>query len=659
MKRKIFVMLLVLVTVLVIIANQYFRIEYHMSLFRYLLNNQELTQEDREFLKAHGPIVYAADNNAPPLRFYDRNAEQYRGIVIDYLQALAIELETEIVFEPMVWEEALSALRRGESDICDMYPSKERSEVFLFSDPVYYQRGIVLVNKDNVSINRVKDLSGKRVGVQAGDYVHEFLKNNVEDIEYVFGKDYESNLAKLVSGQVDAIVGDEPVISYFLSYYNLTEDYRVIDEALYELPSVFSLHKDNKQLQEIINKGIFKLNRTDIMLKIQQKWFGISTPIGSDQDIPKITFMVVAASFTAAIIFMLIIMWNLELKKAVDEQTKALQESRNNLQTIIDGINQMIVVISEKHMILSANKLFYRFFEITENREFPYAYPGVYENIKRIIKNEQKSAELLIKGRTCLVSSYKIHYDDRDELSYLLMIEDVTDKKVNEARLLQENKMAAVGQLATGVAHEIRNPLGLIRNYAFVMKKSNNKQEVVEKSIGVIEESVDKASMIIDNLLNFSRISNEVVVSVSLKPFIEKIVELNEKMFTRNKVICQLILEDVQMDIKEESLKHILINLINNAVDAMQSGGRLTIWLYENQQGTMIHVIDNGQGMNDETLTRLYDPFFTTKPVGQGTGLGLYIVFNELEKINGKISVVSKVKKGTTFKVVLVNEKNR
>lgn len=658
MKQRILVMSMVLVTVLVIIANQYFQIEYHMSLFRYLLNNQELTQKDRDYLKEHGPIIYAADNNAPPLRFYDRNTEQYRGIVIDYLQALAIELETEIIFKPMVWEDALNALRSGESDICDMYPSKERGEVFLFSDPVYYQRGIIVVNKNNAIINRVKDLSGRKVAIQSGDYVHEFLKNNVEDIVYVFGKDYESNLAKLVSGKVDAIVGDEPVISYFLKQYNLTEDYRIIDEALYELPSVFSLHKDNKRLQEIINKGILKLNKTDIMLKIQQKWFGISTPIGSDQDIPKITFMVVAASFSAAMVFMLIIMWNLELKKAVDEQTRALQESRNNLQTIIDGINQMIVVISEKHVILSTNKLFYKFFDITENREFPYAYPGVYENIKKIILNDSKSTEMIIKGRTCLVSSYKIHYDDRDELSYLLMIEDITDKKVNEARLLQENKMAAVGQLATGVAHEIRNPLGLIRNYAFVMKKAQNKEEVVSKSISVIEESVDKASMIIDNLLNFSRISNEVVVNVALKPFIEKMIELNEKMLSRNKVTCQMYLEDTWMNIKEESLKHILINLINNAVDAMPNGGKLTIWLYKHHDHAMIHVIDRGQGMSEETKTRLYDPFFTTKPVGQGTGLGLYIVFNEIEKINGKISVASKVKKGTTFKIQLVNHPN-
>lgn len=653
MKRKILIMSLVLITVLSVIGNQFFQLEYHMSIFKFFFSNQQLTDEDRAYLKSHGPIIYASDDNAPPLRFYDRENDQYRGIVIDYLQALAIELQTEIVFKPMVWKEALNALSAGETDICDMYPSEERSKVYLFSDPVYYQRGVILVAKDNQTIKRISDLAGKRVALQSGDYVHEFLENNIEDIDYVFGKDYEANLAKLVSGKVDAIVGDEPVISYFLNQYRLSADYRIVDEPLYELPSVFSLHKEDKRMQEIINKGIHALNKTDIMSKIQQKWFGISTPIGTDQNVPKITFFVVASSFTAAMIFMLIIMWNLELKKAVDEQTKALQESRNNLQTIIDGINQMIVVFSEKGQILSANKLFYKFFELSSANEFAHSYPGLYDRLTKMVNADEKDFDYLVRGRTCQLSSYKIHYDNQQNFSYLMMIEDITDKKISEARMLQENKMAAVGQLATGVAHEIRNPLGLIRNYAFVVKKSPNNQHNIQQAIEVIEDSVDKASMIIDNLLNFSRLSNEVVVRVALKPFLEKLIELSEKRLSKNRVICNLILEDLVMDVKEESLKHILINLINNAADAMPHGGNLTIWLYKKGTQARMHIIDTGKGMTKETLSRLYEPFFTTKPVGQGTGLGLYIVFNEIEKMNGKINVISKAGKGTTFKIQL------
>ena len=218
-------------------------------------------------------------------------------------------------------------------------------------------------------------------------------------------------------------------------------------------------------------------------------------------------------------------------------------------------------------------------------------------------------------------------------------------------RSLQENKMAAVGQLATGVAHEIRNPLGLIRNYVYLLRKQSPTEPMLIKAISVIEESVDKASNIIDNLLNFSRLSDEMESKVALKPFIEKIIDLNEKLMNRSKLSYRLILEDVSIHIKEESLKHIVINLMNNAIDAMTDGGQLTIWLYKKKEQVNIHIIDRGEGMSEETLNKLYDPFFTTKKVGEGTGLGLYIAFNELQKNDGKINVISKLNKGTIFKI--------
>lgn len=653
MKRKIALISLLFMTILFILSNGFFETIYHVNLFDYFFNSNELTEEDREYLREYGPIIYASDNNSPPLRYFDQANQQYRGLVIDYLQALALELETEILFEPMVWEEALKTLENGDSDICDMYPSKERERIYLFSDPIYYQRGIILVPKDDNSIQNMMDLKGKTVGIQTGDYVYEFLKNAVDGINYSFDQDYEENLNKLVEGKVDAIVGDEPVISYFLDLYELSDDYKIVDQPLYELPSVLSLNKENKRLQAIINKGVFNLNQTDIMAKIQQKWFGISTPIGSTDRVTKITIYVVAGSFGAALVFLLIFLWNIELKKAVDEQTKALQENQNNLQMIIDGINQMIVVMSEDYHIISANKLFFKFFEIEDYDTFYNSYPVVYENILKLVKDDLKSCELLLKGRSCHVSVFRIHYDNQADRSCLLVIEDITDKKVNEARMLQENKMAAVGQLATGIAHEIRNPLGLIRNYAYLMKKRPVSEKVLEQSIAVIENSVDKASTIIDNLLNFSRITDETVVDVNLKPFIEDLMTLNDKQFNRGKVRYKLVLENLGVRTMEESLKHILINIINNAVDAMTSKGQLTIWLHKNEKSIYIHIIDNGTGMSRETLERLYDPFFTTKPVGQGTGLGLYIAFNELEKIQGKISVLSKVNKGTTFKIQL------
>lgn len=651
MKRKILLLSLILILVTTFLMNQYIQMVFHMNIFQYFGTRHQLTQEDRAYLKAHGPIIYGADNNAPPLRFYDTESEQYKGIVIDFLQALAIELETEIRFEPMVWEDALKALEAGETDICDMYPSKERSEKFIFSDPVYYQRGIILARADDYTVKQVADLEGKRVGIQKGDYVYEFLKSTGYNIHYFFGPDYEANLEMFRQGEVDYIVGDEPVISYFLNAYNLTEQYRIVDEPLYELPSVFSMPTDHKKMQTIINKGIYALNETRIIEKIQQKWFGISTPIGSDQTGPRVTLFIMGASFFVSMIVLLIILWNLELKKAVDAQTRALIASKNQLQTMIDGLEQAIVVITEEFKILSTNRQFNLYFERTGMVRFDLLMPHMTEAMKEGLIYLQRPCELILKGRTCKITPHKIEYSAHPMATYLLIIEDITDKKVNEARLLQENKMAAVGQLATGVAHEIRNPLGLIRNYMFLLRKQSPTEPMLIKAISVIEESVDKASNIIDNLLNFSRLSDEVDSEVALKPFIEKIIDLNDKLMNRSRLSYQLILEEVSIHIKEESLKHILINLINNSIDAMTDGGQLTIWLYKKEGQVNIHIIDRGEGMSEETLNKLYDPFFTTKKVGEGTGLGLYIAFNELQKNDGEIKVISKINTGTTFKL--------
>lgn len=656
MRRKIILMGTILVIIFLILLDQYTVSTYHMNVFQYFFGVHQLTLEDKVFLKAHSPLIYASDNNSPPLRYFDEETGQYKGIGIDYLRALSIELETEIQFKPMIWEEALEALKEGRADICDMYPSKARSEIYLFSDPIYYQRGVILVPKTDTSIQSAEDLEGKRVAVQKGDYVHEYLKNNVKNIRYFLGTDYETNLKPLLNGEVDALVGDEPVISYFMDLYDLSEHFRIVDEPLYELPMVLSMPLEDKRLQMIINKGIYALNQKKTINKIQQKWFGISTPIDNDNSVRQFSIIVVGVAMIVLIIVVLILIWNLELKKAVDEQTNALKMSKNNLQTILDGLSHLIVVVSDDLRVLSANALFYELFGISETGaqiELRSLIPGINAKTKEQWLILREGNEQIIKGRTFWVMPYHIQYEDQLEETTLLMFEDVTDRKVNEANLLHDNKMAAIGQLATGVAHEIRNPLGLIRNYAFLLKRNHKDENLLTQSLSVIEESVEKASTIIDNLLNFSRLSDDAAHLIHLKPVIENVIQLNEKLMSKSHMNCQLILEDVEINIQEESLKHILINLINNALDAMPRGGQLTIWLKNGAVGPSIHIIDNGIGIEESTKEKLFDPFFTTKEVGEGTGLGLYIVYNELHKVGGKIEVKSKVGKGTIFKIQL------
>ncbi|WP_158220089.1 sensor histidine kinase [Tissierella sp. P1] len=218
--------------------------------------------------------------------------------------------------------------------------------------------------------------------------------------------------------------------------------------------------------------------------------------------------------------------------------------------------------------------------------------------------------------------------------------------------MLQANKMMAIGELAAGIAHEIRNPLGIIRNHSFILRSYSNTN--INKSLDYIDNAVRRASRIIDNILNFSRISGDTEEFVNIGEFIHNILELQVKNLQKQgisyKVEC---INNYKFLINQESLKHILINLLSNAMDAIEENGEIIVKAYEYDEGILIEFIDNGIGINAENIEKIFNPFYTSKEPGKGTGLGLYITYNEVKKLKGDISIESKLGFGTKFKVYL------
>lgn len=237
----------------------------------------------------------------------------------------------------------------------------------------------------------------------------------------------------------------------------------------------------------------------------------------------------------------------------------------------------------------------------------------------------------------------------------LIMVKDVTKLRISEQQLLQDNKMRAIGQLAAGVAHEIRNPLGLIRTYCYILKNNpNNEENKIKKAIRVIENSVERGSKIVDNLLNFSRISSNDCEKINIRGFIVDIFLLQQKVLEKNNIAREIFCDEgLVRCVNQESLKHILVNLISNAIDAMPNGGIIKMECKEKKNKLSITFIDNGIGIKEQNLEKIFNPFFTTKMPGRGTGLGLYIVYNEVLKYGGTINVTSKLGEGTSFYIML------
>jgi len=637
--------------------------EFDLNLFEYMNPNNILSSEEIEYLKEHNTLVYGADYNSPPLRYVNPTSKQYEGLVIDYLRALSIELGINLEFKPLIWNDALVQLSEGTTDLCDMYKSKERAKTFLFSTPIYYQRGVILTNKSNIAINSQADLEGKTIAGSKGDYIFEFINNNFSNVITIETSDLQEAIELLKLGQIDAVLGDESVINYFITKDGLSNEMNILDEPLYEREAVLAVSKENEQLLNILNKGVNGLNKKKTMQKIYQKWFGISPLIIKNNSTEKYTFIIKTTIIVVTLAALFLYIWNLQLKREVTKRTNELYLSKNALETTFDGLTHLMAVVDEDCQITNANKAFCINVNLTEKSLLNSHCKDINDILgtdcskclihESFAENKSIIKEVKHENKTYKVNTFILDQLPQTKRRVLVMMEDITLFKVNEQQMLQSSKMAAIGQLAAGVAHEIRNPIGIIRNYCFLLKQSLLNPEDAE-SINTIESSVDRANSIITNLLNFSRLTDNTVSYTNIHSLLNTILDLSKKTSKTHHVTCTLECKnDLNININSESLKHIMLNLISNSVDAMAFGGAITISVTDSNDHLTILISDTGAGIKDEHLDNIFNPFFTTKEPGSGTGLGLYIAYNEVQKLHGTITVHSTLDVGTTFAITI------
>ena len=230
-----------------------------------------------------------------------------------------------------------------------------------------------------------------------------------------------------------------------------------------------------------------------------------------------------------------------------------------------------------------------------------------------------------------------------------------------DERILRSERLASIGQIASGLAHEINNPLGLASGYAQTLLNEPNLSEGAREVLKVVKEEIENASSIIKQLLSFSREQSREFQEVNLYEVLANTLRLVSPRLETSGVVLNLnyLPDRLWIECDPQGLQQVFTNLIINAWQAMPEGGVLSISVEADSEQVKIKFKDTGVGIAPEHLNRLFDPFFTTKPAGQGTGLGLTMAYKIIEEHGGDIQVKSQPGKGAEFIISLPLRQSR
>jgi PAS domain S-box-containing protein len=352
-----------------------------------------------------------------------------------------------------------------------------------------------------------------------------------------------------------------------------------------------------------------------------------------------------------------------ERKKAEE----ALRETRDYLDNLLNYANAPIIVWNLEFKITKFNHAFERLTGFSSNdvvgKNLDILFPKDKKEeamayIQRALAGEYwQTVEIPILHkdgtvRTFLWNSASI-YDSTNQkiVAIIAQGQDVTKQKRLQEELVKSEKLAAIGQLASAVGHEIRNPLGVINNSSYFLNKKlkDTADEIIMKHLKIIERKINSANLIVSDLLDFARKKPPTLEQTALNDIVMNALS-NIPILENIKVITKLG-EIPPMLLDQEQITRVFQNMILNAVQAMSEGGKLTIQTSKHDDPVEITFKDTGVGIPEENLPKLFTPLFSTK--AKGIGLGLTICKQIVEGHGGDITVKSKVGEGTTFTVKL------
>ena len=348
-----------------------------------------------------------------------------------------------------------------------------------------------------------------------------------------------------------------------------------------------------------------------------------------------------------------------EMDQTLAVRQRDLESSLDLQRHLIEDNPLAIAVIDADYRIVQKNKAWASLLLPEQSAELSATHTG--SQIRAWLQahpNLQVVDDLAIEDADGLMHYWNLRkaeliYDQRGKV--LLVVEDRTQQHLLELHYMQAEKLSALGEVAAGVAHEIKNPLAIVQNICDLLPRLGPEEEKErDETLHIMRDAIHRIDERVGNLLDFARPAQHPVEHIDAAEVLGQLLDLETKHAEHLGISIERQFATVPaVLINRDMLKDIYLNIIRNAFQAMPQGGRLQVSARPAQGGVTIKVCDTGTGIDPEQIPRIFEPFFSTKAPGEGTGLGLAIAQRQLREIGGHIEVTSRVGKGTCFALLL------
>jgi len=347
---------------------------------------------------------------------------------------------------------------------------------------------------------------------------------------------------------------------------------------------------------------------------------------------------------------------------------RRLKASEKKFRTILDTATDAIISINSDHKIVLFNNAAERIFGYKRNeilnRDLNIIIPPQYGDHYQFVSSFLKARTPKAMGQTLFLTALKkggeefpiqlglSYHELEKEVTFTAIIRDVSQQKQLEKKLLQSERLAAVGQTVAHVAHELKNPLMIIGGFSNQIRSSLSDEKTVQK-LDMILDEVGRLEKLVVNLGDFTKVYNLVRRPTDIHSVIQDVIKIVKGIYPTDKYTFHLdfspVLDEINCD--PDKLKQVFINILVNGIEAMDDGGTIHITTEKWTNDIAVRVTDEGSGIAEEDLLRIFEPFYTTRD--RGSGLGLAISYRVVRAHEGDIWAESMPGKGTTFVVKL------